>query len=110
MTVTKINALEVHPTEIAFDIASGQRTIAAIDGHRRFGFNFDPSHLDYQGVDYVKFIRRFQGRIHNAHMKSVWWGKGDGDGDGDYPRVEDGARFIERTVASAASQDKWTAW
>ena len=31
----------------------------------------------------------------------------------DYPRVEDGARgvrFIERTVASAASQDKWTAW
>ena len=31
----------------------------------------------------------------------------------DYPRVEDGARgvrFIERTVASAASSQKWTAW
>ncbi|SCK35599.1 Predicted dehydrogenase [Variovorax sp. HW608] len=31
----------------------------------------------------------------------------------DYPRVEDGARgvrFIERTVASAQSQAKWTAW
>ncbi|MDM0010861.1 Gfo/Idh/MocA family oxidoreductase [Variovorax sp. J22P168] len=31
----------------------------------------------------------------------------------DYPRVEDGARgvrFIERTVASAASDVKWTAW
>jgi predicted dehydrogenase len=31
----------------------------------------------------------------------------------DYPRVEDGARgvrFIERTVASAASEAKWTAW
>ncbi len=31
----------------------------------------------------------------------------------DYPRVEDGARgvrFIERTVASAASDAKWTAW
>ncbi|MEJ8811480.1 Gfo/Idh/MocA family oxidoreductase [Variovorax ureilyticus] len=31
----------------------------------------------------------------------------------DYPRVEDGARgvrFIERTVASATSEAKWTAW
>lgn len=31
----------------------------------------------------------------------------------DYPHVEDGARgvrFIERTLASAASSDKWTAW
>jgi len=31
----------------------------------------------------------------------------------DYPRVEDGARgvrFIERTVASSASDRKWTAW
>jgi sugar phosphate isomerase/epimerase len=71
-------ALEVHPTEIAFDIASAERAIAAVNGHRRFGFNFDPSHLGYQGVDYVKFIRLFHDRIHNAHMKDVWWGKGDG--------------------------------
>jgi sugar phosphate isomerase/epimerase len=71
-------ALEVHPTEIAFDIASTQRAIEAVNGHRRFGFNFDPSHLAYQGVDYVKFIRTFPDRIHNAHMKDVWWGKGDG--------------------------------
>ena len=47
-------------------------------GHRRFGFNFDPSHLAYQGVDYVKFIRLFADRIYNAHMKDVWWGCGDG--------------------------------
>lgn len=71
-------ALEVHPTEIAFDIASTQRAIEAVRGHKRFGFNFDPSHLAYQGVDYVKFIRTFPGRIYNAHMKDVWWGKGDG--------------------------------
>jgi sugar phosphate isomerase/epimerase len=71
-------ALEVHPTEIAFDAASAERAIAAVDGHRRFGFNFDPSHLGYQGVDYVRFIRRFAERIHNVHMKDVWWGKGDG--------------------------------
>ncbi len=71
-------ALEVHPTEIAFDIATSQRAIEALDGHRRFGFNFDPSHLAYQGVDYIRFIRTFGARIFNAHMKDVWWGKGDG--------------------------------
>jgi sugar phosphate isomerase/epimerase len=71
-------ALEVHPTEIAFDIASAERALQAVNQHRRFGFNFDPSHLAYQGVDYIGFIRRFGERIFNAHMKDVWWGKGDG--------------------------------
>jgi sugar phosphate isomerase/epimerase len=71
-------ALEVHPTEIAFDIASSQRALDALQGHKRFGFNFDPSHLAYQGVDYIRFIRTFGERIFNAHMKDVWWNKGDG--------------------------------
>ena len=70
--------LEVHPTEIAFDIASAQRALDAIDGHECFGFNYDPSHLGYQGVDYVKFIRVFPDRISHAHMKDAWWGHGDG--------------------------------
>jgi len=71
-------ALEVHPTEIAFDIASTERALEAINHHPRFGFNYDPSHLGYQGVDYVKFIRTFPNRINHAHMKDVWWGHGDG--------------------------------
>ncbi len=71
-------ALEVHPTEIAFDIATSQRALAAVNQHRRFGFNFDPSHLAYQGVDYIRFLRTFPERIFNAHMKDAWWGKGDG--------------------------------
>ncbi len=71
-------ALEVHPTEIAFDIASAQRALAVVKNHPRFGFNYDPSHLGYQGVDYVKFIREFGDRIFHAHMKDVWWGHGDG--------------------------------
>ena len=29
-------------------------------------------------MDYVKFIRTFGDRIFHAHMKDVWWGKGDG--------------------------------
>jgi len=71
-------ALEVHPTEIAFDIASAQRALEAVKHHPRFGFNYDPSHLGYQGVDYVKFIRVFADRIFHAHLKDVWWGHGDG--------------------------------
>jgi sugar phosphate isomerase/epimerase len=72
-------ALEVHPTEIAFDIASAQRAIEAVDGHPAFGFNYDPSHLGYQGVDYTKFIYTFSDRIFHVHMKDVWWGHGTGE-------------------------------
>ena len=71
-------ALEVHPTEIAFDIATAERALAAVKNHRRFGFNYDPSHLGYQGVDYVAFIRKFGPRIFHAHIKDAWWGHGDG--------------------------------
>ncbi len=70
-------ALEVHPTEIAFDIASAKRALEAVKHHKRFGFNYDPSHLGYQGVCYVKFIREFADRIFHAHMKDAWWGHGD---------------------------------
>lgn len=66
-------ALEVHPTEIAFDIASARRTLEAVDYHPAFGFNYDPSHMGYQGVDYLGFIRRFPDRIFHVHMKDVWW-------------------------------------
>ncbi len=71
-------ALEVHPTEIAFDIATAERALDALKHRHEFGFNFDPSHLGYQHVDYVKFIRRFADRIYHTHMKDVWWGHGDG--------------------------------
>jgi sugar phosphate isomerase/epimerase len=65
--------LEVHPTEIAFDIVSAERAVEALDGREAFGFNYDPSHLGYQGVDYVEFIRRFSDRIYHVHMKDAYW-------------------------------------
>jgi sugar phosphate isomerase/epimerase len=68
-------ALEVHPTEIAFDVASAERAVTAIGGHPAFGFNYDPSHFAYQGVDYVAFADRFPDRIYHAHMKDVWWSR-----------------------------------
>ncbi len=69
-------ALEVHPTEIAFDISSAQRALEAVNHHPAFGFNYDPSHFGYQGVDYVKFIYKFADRIFNVHMKDVAWDLG----------------------------------
>ena len=66
-------ALEVHPTEIAFDTISAQRALDALGNHPAFGFNYDPSHLGYQGVDYVDFIYHFSDRIFHVHMKDVYW-------------------------------------
>jgi sugar phosphate isomerase/epimerase len=63
--------LEVHPTEIAYDIVTTERAIEAIGSHEAFGFNFDPSHLHWQGVDPVRFIRLFGDRIVHVHMKDA---------------------------------------
>lgn len=65
--------LEVHPTEIAFDITSAEKALDAIQHHPAFGFNYDPSHLGYQGVDYVKFIDKFATQIVHVHMKDAGW-------------------------------------
>ena len=64
-------ALEVHPTEIAFDLHTARRALDAIDNRPEFGFNFDPSHLHWQGVDPVEFIRAFPDRIYHVHIKDA---------------------------------------
>jgi sugar phosphate isomerase/epimerase len=66
-------ALEVHPAEIAFDIVTAERALDAVEYREAFGFNYDPSHLAYQGVSPVDFIARFPSRIYHVHMKDVWW-------------------------------------
>jgi sugar phosphate isomerase/epimerase len=64
-------ALEVHPGEVAFDLFSAELTLEAIDGREEFGFTFDPSHLHWQGVDPVEFLRRFPDRIFHVHIKDI---------------------------------------
>ena len=64
-------ALEVHPTEIAFDIVTAKRALEAVDNCPVFGFNFDPSHLHWQMVDPVRFIQEFPDRIFHVHMKDA---------------------------------------
>lgn len=61
--------LEVHPTEIAYDIITARRALEAVDYHPAFGFNFDPSHFIHQFVDPVEFINEFGQRIWHVHVK-----------------------------------------
>jgi sugar phosphate isomerase/epimerase len=62
-------ALEVHPTEIAFDIHTMHRAFEALDWHPAFGINFDPSHLVPQFVDPLEFLYEFPDRIFHVHIK-----------------------------------------
>jgi sugar phosphate isomerase/epimerase len=64
-------AMEVHPTEIAFDIVTARRALDALGGREAFGFNFDPSHLHWQMVDPARFIAEFPRRIYHVHMKDA---------------------------------------
>ena len=64
-------ALEVHPSEIAYDLVTAQRALQALGRREEFGFNFDPSHLHWQGVDPVEFLRAFPDRIYHVHVKDA---------------------------------------
>jgi sugar phosphate isomerase/epimerase len=62
-------ALEVHPSEIAYDFWTTKRTLEAIGHREAFGINYDPSHLYWQLVDPVDFIYEFKDRIYHMHVK-----------------------------------------
>ncbi len=64
-------ALEVHPTEIAFDVVTAKRALEVLGKREAFGFNFDPSHLYWQMVDPVMFLKEFSDRIYHVHMKDA---------------------------------------
>jgi sugar phosphate isomerase/epimerase len=62
-------ALEVHPTEIAYDFVTTRRTLDAIGRRPGFGINFDPSHLVHQMLDSPAFVEEFADRIYHVHVK-----------------------------------------
>jgi sugar phosphate isomerase/epimerase len=64
-------AHEVHPSEIAFDYWTTERTLEAI-GHRpAFGLNWDPSHFVWQDLDPVGFLWDFRDRIYHVDCKDT---------------------------------------
>jgi sugar phosphate isomerase/epimerase len=68
--------LECHPSERAMgDIESASDYINYMckKGYEGVvGFNLDGSHMEWQNVSVVQFIREFPDFIHCAHVKGVW--------------------------------------
>ena len=62
-------ALEVHPTEIAYDFVTTRKTLDALDNRPGFGINFDPSHFAHQFLDSAAFVTDFADRIYHVHVK-----------------------------------------
>jgi sugar phosphate isomerase/epimerase len=64
-------ALEVHPTEIAYDFVTTEEALAAVGHREEFGINFDPSHLRHQGLDPAEYLVTFASRLYHVHVKDV---------------------------------------
>lgn len=64
-------ALEVHPTEIAYDYYTTCKLFEVFDRRPTLGINFDPSHLVWQGMEPHVFISDFPDRIYHVHMKDA---------------------------------------
>lgn len=62
-------ALEVHPSEIAYDYWTTVRALEAVEHRPAFGLNFDPSHMVWQDLDPAGFLYDFADRIYNVHCK-----------------------------------------
>jgi len=62
-------ALEVHPTEIAYDFVTTRRALEALDWREGFGINLDPSHFVPQFLDPAAFALEFATRIYHVHVK-----------------------------------------
>jgi sugar phosphate isomerase/epimerase len=64
-------ALEVHPSEIAYDYYTTKRTLEAIGHREAFGLNWDPSHMVWQDLDPAGFILDFADRIYHVDCKDT---------------------------------------
>jgi sugar phosphate isomerase/epimerase len=64
-------ALEVHPTEIAYDYYTTKRLFEKFNDRPTLGLNFDPSHLVWNMLNPAVFARDFADKIYHVHMKDV---------------------------------------
>src|SRR5271157_4673210 len=94
-------AHEVHPQEQVYNIETAEKALEVIGGRKEFGFNLDPSHFVWQGIDPVVFIKKFKDRIYHFHAKDGELVKENlstagNTSTGDWRRLGRGFRF--RTV------------
>ncbi len=65
-------ALEVHPSEIAYDYYTTKKLFEVFNNRKTLGINFDPSHLQWQGLDPALFARDFAEKIYHVHVKDCY--------------------------------------
>jgi sugar phosphate isomerase/epimerase len=63
-------AVEPHPGFCVYNLSSFLKLREAVG--ETIGMNFDPSHLFWQGVDPVRFIRAIPGAIYHVHAKDTY--------------------------------------
>lgn len=72
--------LECHPSEFAMGDLASAREFRKLVCEAGFGdvvgFNLDASHMEWQGVSAVEFIREFAECIWSVHLKGVWKARG----------------------------------
>lgn len=71
-------ALEVHPTEQAFNLHTADKAMRALGDHEHFGFNYDPSHFEHQGIKTGLAARYLLPRIFHVHDKDAEIVEGNG--------------------------------
>jgi len=64
-------ALEVHPSQIAFDYYSAERLLKEFKNRKTLGFNFNPANLIWQGISPHLFIRDLYKNITHVRMKDA---------------------------------------
>jgi sugar phosphate isomerase/epimerase len=62
-------AHEIHLVSQAYNLETSERCLEMVDRRPEFGFNLDPSHLFWQGIDPVVVIKRLGEKIYYVHAK-----------------------------------------
>lgn len=63
-------ALEMHPHMICYNPGTLERLMDEVDSEN-LGVNLDPSHMFWQGIDPIRFARRFSGRVWHVAAKDT---------------------------------------
>ena len=64
-------ALDVRPGEIAFDYYTSDRLLKEFKNRKTLGFNFNPSHLIWQGISPHIFVRDFAKHISHVRVNDA---------------------------------------
>lgn len=89
-------ALEVHPTEQAFNLHTADKAMRALDDHEHFGFNYDPSHFEHQRIKPDLAAAYLLPRIFHVHDKDAE--NVEGNGVHNAGKYNGGVRFSDADV------------